>query len=212
MSVHKSDTNEAVTTILFMVTVTAVFIAAVSLVHLLTRDTIARNKSLFLKRAVLRAAGIAVPKTGAGVENLYRERVKETKGPENSLIMHIMDTVSGDLKGCVLIERGAGLWGTIEAVIGFKNDLKTLTGIDFTRQNETPGLGGRITEPWFRDQFKEKHGDFSMKPEGEPTEEDEFDAITGATITSIAVQTIVNRCVAKAASLQADAEAMLNRE
>ena len=43
--------------------------------------------------------------------------------------------------------------GKIDAVIGIKRDFKELTGISFTANNETPGLGARITEKWFCEQF-----------------------------------------------------------
>ncbi len=182
-------------TILFMVVVTAVFITAVSLVHLVTRERIAINESLFLKRAILYAANLDIPANSRETERFFKANVRElTRSASAGRFFHIVDAVSGDRKGCVFVRHGAGLWGTIEAVIGYDRDLKTITGVDFTRQNETPGLGGRIAESWFKEQFRNKPVRLTMKAEGEAEGNEEFDAITGATITSTAVLNILNQC------------------
>ena len=194
-------------TILFMVVVTAVFITAVSLVHLVTRERITINESLFLKRAVLYAANIDVPAGSREVERFFAANVKEMYTSDTTgRIFHIVDTASGDRQGCVFVRHGAGLWGTIEAVIGYDRDLKTITGIDFTRQNETPGLGGRIAESWFKEQFRNKPLRLIMKAEGEAAAHEEFDAITGATITSTAVLNILNHCADNLDTLRSGGE------
>jgi Na+-transporting NADH:ubiquinone oxidoreductase subunit C len=108
---------------------------------------------------------------------------------------------SSDVSGYVVFQDGAGLWGRIEAVVGYETDLKTLTGLDFIRHNETPGLGARITEVWFREQFRGKTGPFTMVPEGTVNSTNEFDAITGATRTSNAVLKMMNTSVANVASI-----------
>ena len=86
-------------------------------------------------------------------------------------------------------------------MIGYQDDLQTLTGVDFTRQNETPGLGARIMEVWFREQFRGKTGPFTMVPEGTVSSTSEFDAITGASRTSAAVLKMMNASVANVASI-----------
>ena len=94
----------------------------------------------------------------------------------------------------VLPIGGPGLWGQIEGVAGLNSDLDRLTGVDFTVQIETPGLGGRIVELWFREQFRGKTGPLSRVPERTEGEgANQFDAITGATITSTAVEDMLNR-------------------
>jgi Na+-transporting NADH:ubiquinone oxidoreductase subunit C len=107
-------------------------------------------------------------------------------------------------KGYVFIREGAGLWGTIVAAVGLDSELEHITGVAFLRQNETPGLGARITEEWFTTQFVGKQGPLTMVPEGEPAGETEFDAITGATITATAVQDLVNAVIQEAAGIAAE--------
>jgi Na+-transporting NADH:ubiquinone oxidoreductase subunit C len=186
-------------TIFFMLVVTFVFISVLSLIYVLTRDTIALNESLVIKRAVLYAAGLEVPQTGLEADALYQERVREVKDEEgNVLYYEILGPSGEELRSYVLPVVGVGLWGEIESVIGVEKDLKTLTGLEFIRQNETPGLGGRITETWFKEQFRGKRWPLSAVPEGEPAGDQEFQAITGATNTVDGVKNILNERLARA--------------
>lgn len=45
--------------------------------------------------------------------------------------------------------RGGG-WGLITAVVGLDPATRSFRQIRFLEQNETPGLGARITEAWFQ--------------------------------------------------------------
>lgn len=93
--------------------------------------------------------------------------------------------IEGDLEAYALPFEGAGLWGTIRGYLALSEDLSTIIGITFTEQNETPGLGGRIEEAQFRDQFRQ----MELKP---LRYEGELQAITGATQTSASVLRIIN--------------------
>lgn len=189
-------------TVLFMCVVSALFASGVSVAYLATRDRIRVNETGFLKRAVLECAGIDVPSTAQEIGTTYRSCINEVideTGTATCFTAHPPD--SDRITGYVCIERGAGLWGSIVAVVGFEPDLKTLKGVDFIQQNETPGLGARILEDWFTAQFVGKRGPFSMVPEGEEDGVNEFDAITGATITSTAVNDILNAAMEKIAGI-----------
>ncbi|MEE9308259.1 MAG: FMN-binding protein [Spirochaetia bacterium] len=186
-------------TIFFMFAVTFVFISVLSLIHVLTRDTIRLNESLVVKRAVLYVAGLEVPQSGIEADTLYQDRVREVKdGQGNVLYYEILDGSRESVQSYVLPVLGAGLWGEIGSVVGVEKDLKTLTGIEFIKQNETPGLGGRIAESWFKEQFRGKRWPLEVVPEGEPAGDQEFQAITGATNTTNGVKGILNDRLAKA--------------
>ncbi len=184
--------KERIFTVLFMFAVTFVFTSAVSLTYLLTKETIKLNDAAYLKRAVLAAAGLDVPVDAKETEELYRSLVEEWKKGDGSIQYFRVGAQGEPIRGYVFIREGAGLWGTIVAAVGLDGDLQRMTGVAFLRQNETPGLGARITEDWFTQQFVGKQGPLTMVPEGEAAGESEFDAITGATITSTAVKDIVN--------------------
>lgn len=198
----ESKLRRRVETVLFMCVVSAVFASGVSLAYLATKEQVRINETAFLKRAVLGCAGIDVPANAREVETTYKDRIEEVLDETGTPACYIAHPPGSERPtGYVCIERGTGLWGSIVAVVGFKPDLKTLTGIDFIQQNETPGLGARILDDWFRDQFVGKRGPFTMVPEGEVDGINEFDAITGATITSRAVRDILNRAMESIAEM-----------
>ena len=92
---------------------------------------------------------------------------------------------------------GQGLWGPIWGNVALRSDMKTIVGVFFDDQEETPGLGGEIKSAHFKNQFVgktifDKHGKFTsiivkkggieklpanMRIHG-------VDALSGATLTS----------------------------
>lgn len=83
-----------------------------------------------------------------------------------------------------------GFSGNISLVAGFKPD-GTIYNIMVLQQKETPGLGAKMTEPAFKDQFNDKNpAEFSLKvkKDGGPV-----DAISAATISSRAFCDAVQR-------------------
>ncbi len=198
--------KERIRTVLFMFGVTFVAISVLSIVDILTRPAVERNRTVFLKEAVRAAIGLAPV---SGVDSLlawYEEAVKEVKTPEGDYDYFHVDDDYGEAR-LVLIQRGAGLWGSITAFVGFDSQAEAIRGVTFQDHVETPGLGARIDENWFRRQFKGKSGPFlSLRPEPKDktrlTEDnDAFDQITGATITSTAVKDIMNKSIERAQTL-----------
>ncbi|MGC9313273.1 MAG: FMN-binding protein [Sediminispirochaetaceae bacterium] len=178
--------------IIFMVLVTAVFISGVSGIYLSTKERVLLNESIFQKMAVLYAAGIEYPEgRPQEIQAVYEESVREVGSVNGEPAYFEVELPSG-APGYVVYTRGAGLWGEIVAAFGFEQDLNTITGVEFVEQNETPGLGARITEEWFKQQFRGKKGPFVLVEEGTADETNELDAITGATRTSDAVLKIAN--------------------
>jgi len=83
-----------------------------------------------------------------------------------------------------------GFSGNISLMAGFKTD-GTIVNITVLDQKETPGLGTKITEPGFKDQFNDKNPaqyTLKVKKDGGPV-----DAITAATISSRAFCDAVQR-------------------
>jgi electron transport complex protein RnfG len=83
-----------------------------------------------------------------------------------------------------------GFSGNITLMTGFKPD-GTIVNITVLEQKETPGLGTKMAEPVFKDQFIQKNpSDFRLKvkKDGGPV-----DAITAATISSRAFCDAVQR-------------------
>ncbi len=97
---------------------------------------------------------------------------------------------------------GQGLWGPIKGFLSMEPDKRTIRGVTFYEQEETPGLGGEIGSDWFRYQFRGK----SIEAEdGKPgirirragTGPNEVDTITGATMTCEKVEAMLNEVIAR---------------
>lgn len=83
---------------------------------------------------------------------------------------------------CVNVVSPKGYGGKIEMIVGFDANFKVM-GIKYISMAETPGLGMNAkTDESFNNQFKGK----------EAFSDDELEAITGATVTSKAVNYGVN--------------------
>ena len=85
------------------------------------------------------------------------------------------------------------MWGSISGYMGVSADLDRITGLVFTNHSETPGLGGRIDELAYREQFKGLHITSETTLAYGENGGDQIDAITGATSTSNAVLRILNQ-------------------
>ncbi|MBP7279893.1 MAG: FMN-binding protein [Sedimentibacter sp.] len=178
--------------IIFMMAVTAVFIAVLAGLNYVTADTIEFNKESELQKKILYIFDI-LPEEGTdkGIERVFNENVIEKEW--------------GDLKGYALTGggqetayavpiNGAGLWGSIIGYIGLNKEHTEIIGIEFVTQSETPGLGGRISEESYKGQFRGIN--ISGKTENfiisSPEPGSNVDAIAGATQTSTALVNIIN--------------------
>lgn len=184
--------NSFIYPIIFMALVTAVFITVLAGLNYVTADTIAFNQQNQLRQKILYIFDI-LPEGGMekDIERVFNESVIEKEW--------------GDLKGYALVEggqeigyavpiNGAGLWGSITGYVGLNKDYTEIIGIEFVTQSETPGLGGRISENSYKDQYRGI--DISGKTDNfiisSPQPDSNVDAIAGATQTSAAVVKIVN--------------------
>lgn len=196
--VKKTKTQEYIRTVLFMTVITFIFIAPLSFAYLKTKDMVKQNELMFLKKAVLYSADIKFP-AGAKASDIdpiygrYVSEIKDTQGKVKYFEIRDPDA-GGKVKGYAYVSSGPGLWGEITGVVGVAPDMKTVTGVEFIKQGETPGLGARIEESWFKEQFRGKTGPFEKTvAEKDPAGADQFQAITGATITSDGVKKLLNK-------------------
>ena len=104
--------------------------------------------------------------------------------------------------------RGVGLWDAIWGFVALKDDLKTVKGVFFDHKGETPGLGANIKEPFFYQDFADEqiyNGDQfkgivvakgNADPKNEDKNDNEVDAIAGATITGDGVTVMIKKDLA----------------
>ena len=178
--------------LIFMALLTMVFIAGVSGLYLSTQERVERNETIVQKKAVLYAAGIEYPENDpVETTEIYDEHVTEIGGNGRPDFFEVR-LPSGENGYAVFVE-GPGLWGQIVTIFGFGSDLNTITGMEVVQQNETPGLGARINEQWFKEQFRGKQPPFEAVPEGTADEQNEIDGLTGASKTTAAMEQIANK-------------------
>lgn len=114
--------------------------------------------------------------------------------------LHVFVVEVGGETKYVLPVTGRGLWGGLWGYIALNADKKTVFGTYFYHTSETAGLGARIGERWFQEQFNGKPlfaGDdtqniaLSVVKAGASKAETEVDGVTGATLTSDGVSAMV---------------------
>ncbi len=141
------------------------------------------------------------------------------KSPSQELVKIFEDSVTLEQKGALTMYRyvpprdsgnketvavafeGPGLWGPVKGFLALDKDMRTIRGITFYEQEETPGLGGEIAESWFQEQFVGKSiVDQAGHPgiiisSSEPEAPNKVDAISGATMTCDKVQAMLNEAI-----------------
>ena len=115
---------------------------------------------------------------------------------EDSAVFTVLDARQNVL-GYAFLAQGNGYQGTIKMMAGIKTDLRTLTGLEILESQETPGLGQEITGASFKGQFNglKAQPAITYVKNRKPTKPNEIEAITGATISSRAVVSILNETI-----------------
>ena len=173
------------------------FVFLLSLAYGATKGKVEENQKLTEARAYLVAAGIEID------ESMDIEALFNTNFPNfDTGSAYQTTTVNGE---SVVVSPflGNGLWGTITGVIGMTSDLQRIVGFEIVSHVETPGLGGRIDELWFKTQFNGEYAGngIVVKHGGSGGDKDpdngQVDGITGASRTSDSIQIIVNQQINK---------------
>lgn len=187
--------------VFFMIIITIFFIGILAFFYNSTIDKITKFDEISLKRSVLSTFDLPI-------ENVELTFSKYIKPVESAEIIYFKAIDDETLVGYCFPISGPGLWGTINALLTVTPDLNKIINIEIIKQNETPGLGGRITENWFKKQFKgkvilidNKVRNFTLIPENEPADNDQINQITGATFSSKAIIDIISKEMKKIPSI-----------
>ena len=194
--------NRIIRSVLFMFVMALVFTTIVTLVKITNEKRIEINRKIKLQRTIVNVLGLNEGKQliPEKIAEIYNRRIKEGK-IGNRTIYTCYEEDGKTIAGYAFPVEGPGFWGPIYAMAAVNPDATRLLGVSFYRHSETPGLGGRISENWFSGQFKglslklsgnEKQY-FYLVPEEDKKRGNDLDAITGASRTSDAVETFLNR-------------------
>lgn len=175
--------------VVFMLVLTMVYTFMLAFINESTASIIEEQESLNIKHSVLEVLGLPIDDD---ISATYDNAVEEMTVDE-TLFYKYSD--QGEVSGYVFPFTGTGLWGSISGYIALSPDFSQILGIDFVAHSETPGLGGRIDEDWFKEQFRGLEVNAENTVLFTPAEGGTIDAITGATLTSDSVRKIVNTFV-----------------
>lgn len=194
--------KKRVFSVVYMFLITLVFTSVVSGVKYFSEERIQRNEKLKVQKIILEVLGIASAMNGSDQEvvRTFNKRIRTQQVGGRSVYAGYGP--DGDtIQGYAFRVGGSGFWGPITGMAAVDPDVRNLIGLKFYKHSETPGLGARITEQWFQEQFEGlslqvptgRQEIFRLVPEGTGKKPYELDAITGATGTSRAVQAFLNK-------------------
>ncbi|MDO9424861.1 MAG: Na(+)-translocating NADH-quinone reductase subunit C [Methylobacter sp.] len=110
---------------------------------------------------------------------------------------------AGQAEKLILPVFGKGLWSTLYGFVALDRDLQTITGLSFYQHGETPGLGGEVDNPRWKQQWPGKQA-FDregrviikvLRGKADAKSADaghQVDGLAGATLTSRGVDRLLN--------------------
>lgn len=185
----------------FMTAICLVFGVGISVVNYATQGLLAKNAAMHRNSVLCRAFMLDVDGTSAqAYQKAVDENLQVSEIGEGAARREQFKRITPGKESLGFLIGGMGFWDRIECVIVLAPDLRQVLNIQVMDQKETPGLGARIEEPWFTDQFKGLPVAWDAPPDQRivistsPSANgpNEVDAITGATQTSMALMRFMN--------------------
>lgn len=219
--------------VVFLLVMVFVVAVSLSLMNSVLKPTIDRNVMVDKKTQILKSVitDPSVVYTDEYVLSTYKDHIKEfiinnkgeirpsegdeafdidlakmLKEPEADRKYPVFKYTDDNGSYYIFPLSGLGLWDKIWGYVSVEPDFNTIRGTAFDHKGETPGLGARITEDWFRNQFHgdkfyDDKGDYALtilkgnNPEAE-TSPYKVDGVSGATLTSNGVNNMLKNCIA----------------
>lgn len=203
MSKPFSDTT--IYPVLFMLLITVFFVGVLSVFYRSSMDKIAANQQSEYEQLIVEllsetlsdSTGIDQYVLERNRKQTYNKYVQELPGYTRRAFQAV---VNGKAIAYLFDIKGKGLWGSMSALLATDTSFKQILNFAVYDQMETPGLGSRITESFFKNQFKGKNAIVDGKPmihnlvpEGQADlATNQIRQVTGATITSNSVLKMLN--------------------
>ena len=177
--------------IVFVLVLGSVWTSALVGVDGLTRERIQAHEERRFSRSMLDALNIEYE--GKDIAAVFEENVKEVEKNGEKFYW------TTDEKAVAFKISGAGSQGKITGVMALSSDLNTIRGIKIVSNSETPGLGDRVLADGHTAKLRGKKllPTFVVTREGEAQGDSQIDGITGATLTSKALERLLNESAAK---------------
>ena len=189
--------NKIIKDALALTLITLVAGVALGGVYEITKDPIARQeaqaKAEAYEQVFTDAAAFEEVKMDDTLIQTIRDQLDQ-EGYKAQSIEEIMraEDQSGEMLGYAFtVVTSEGYGGDIQFSMGVQND-GTLNGISILSIGETAGLGMNADTPAFKDQFVGKQVEQLQDTKNGATQDDEINAISGATVTTNAMTNGVN--------------------
>ncbi len=189
---------------IFIILISVVFGVAISAVHFLTLPMLKKNESLHRNRIISQAFMLDVADdTPEAYQKIIDKKIEiDTVRAGNETLEIFIHKENGNIGFAF---DGMGFWEPISGIIVLNSDLEKVINLKVLEQKETPGLGARIEEQWFTDQFKGLNIKWEANQDqrviiGSTSSSDKsnvVDAITGASQTSMALMKMLNEDLQK---------------
>ena len=167
------------------------------LIFLGTESRIQKNRAEALRRAVFRVVPGAKTIEPYALKDDTLVPFEGAPGvPTEEELVYRGIAEDGTPLGFAIPAEGAGFQDTIKILYGFDPSRRAVIGMAVLESRETPGLGDKIDfDPAFQANFEELKVEpqIELVKKGEKTQPNQVDAITGATISSRAVVTILGQ-------------------
>ena len=178
--------NKIIKDALALTLITLVAGVALGGVYEITKDPIARQ--VFTDAAAFEEIEMDDPLIQTIRDPLDQEGYKAQSIEE---VMRAEDQSGETLGYAFTVVTSEGYGGDIQFSMGVQND-GTLNGISILSIGETAGLGMNADTPAFKDQFVGKQVEKLQYTKNGATQDDEINAISGATVTTNAMTNGVN--------------------
>ena len=182
---------------LALTAITLVSGLALGAVYGITKEPIARQEELAKQEAYQEvfpeAEQFQTVTLDEELSGQIRSGLDEAGYTQDSIqeVTEALDDEGQRLGYAITVLTTAGYGGEIQFSMGVSLD-GTVNGISFLSISETAGLGMKADTEEFRGQFAQKQVEAFTYTKNGDSEEDEIDAISGATITTSAVTDAVN--------------------
>lgn len=189
--------NKIIKDALALTLITLVAGVALGGVYEITKDPIARQeaqaKAEAYEQVFTDAAAFEEIKMDDTLIQTIRDQLDQEGYKAQSIeeIMRAEDESGETLGYAFTVVTSEGYGGDIQFSMGVQND-GTLNGISILSIGETAGLGMNADTPAFKDQFVGKQVEQLQYTKNGATQDDEINAISGATVTTNAMTNGVN--------------------
>ena len=191
VEIIKQNKNDIIKPVAVLLAICIIIPLALSLTNKITKDKIAEldeKNSRETMADLIEADNFTECEFGENEFNYY------TAVKDGNIIGYIFKTAEKGYGGDVSVMTAVNTDGTV----------KSVAILDVS--NETPGLGQNAAKESFYSQYADKKSGISLVKNGAESDKNEVNAVTGATITSTAVNKAVNKALKQFESVKNNEE------